>query len=43
MPSRSAFQAAAIVAAAAFALCAALTLGLPRHALDEEDVLSLDP
>lgn len=41
LPSLGAFQAAAIVAAGAFAICGALTLGLPRNALTEDDVLEL--
>jgi MFS family permease len=41
-PSLGAFQTAAIIAAAAFALCGVLTAGLPRQALSEEDVLELD-
>jgi MFS family permease len=42
LPTLGAFQAAGIVAAAAFALCGVLTLGLPRTALSEEDVLELE-
>jgi MFS family permease len=41
-PSLGAFQAAAIAAAAGFAFCGALALGLPRRALSEEDVVRLD-
>jgi EmrB/QacA subfamily drug resistance transporter len=41
-PTLAAFQAAAIAAGGAFALCGALTIGLPRKALSEEDVLELE-
>jgi EmrB/QacA subfamily drug resistance transporter len=42
VPSLGAFQTAAIIAAAGFALCGLLTFGLPRNALSEKDVLELE-
>jgi MFS family permease len=41
-PTLGAFQAAGIAAAACFALCGALTAGLPPNALSERDVLELN-
>jgi EmrB/QacA subfamily drug resistance transporter len=42
LPTLAAFQTAAILAGAGFAVCGALTIGLPRNALSEEDVLELE-
>jgi len=42
LPTLGAFQSAALVAAGGFALCGLLTLGLPKSALSEEEVLELE-
>jgi hypothetical protein len=42
LPTLGAFEAAASVAAGGFALCGLLSLGLPRNALSEDDVLELE-
>jgi EmrB/QacA subfamily drug resistance transporter len=42
LPTLGAFEAAASIAAGGFALCGLLSLGLPRNALSEDDVLELE-